>query len=128
MQFPQWYARWNRRATNKLVQLWAGQAPGMSVLTHHGRKSGNSYRTPLNIFPTEQGWAVFLPYGAERTEWLKNVKAAGSAEMRHHGKSFRVTDPRVVTKAEGVQHVLSRWRPIYKRSPFLQVLLLTRAD
>ena len=27
MQFPQWYARWNRLATNKFVQLWAGWVP-----------------------------------------------------------------------------------------------------
>ena len=128
MQFPQWYARWNRRATNRFVRLWAGRLPAVGVLTHHGRKSRRSYRTPLNIFPTEQGWAVFLPYGVDKTEWLKNVNAAGNAEMRHYGKSFRVTDPRVVTKAEGVQHVLSRWRPIYERSPFPHVLLLTRAD
>jgi len=127
MQFPQWYARWNRRATNKLVRLWAGRVPAMGVLTHRGRKSGKSYRTPLNIFPTDQGWAVFLPYGADKTEWLKNVNATGSATLRHYGKSVTVTDPRVVTKAEGAQQVARRWRPIYNRSPFPEVLLLTQA-
>lgn len=31
MQFPQWYARWNRRATSKLVRLWAGGVPAMGM-------------------------------------------------------------------------------------------------
>jgi hypothetical protein len=56
-RFPRWYARWNRLATNKLVRLWAGWVPAMGLLSHVGRKSGRSYRTPLNVFPTVDGVA-----------------------------------------------------------------------
>ena len=79
MRFPRWYARWNRLATNRLVRLWAGWVPAMGLLSHLGRKSGRLYRTPLNVFPTADGVAIFLPYGTETTEWLKNVQAAGGA-------------------------------------------------
>nr|WP_244269037.1 nitroreductase family deazaflavin-dependent oxidoreductase [Mycobacterium parascrofulaceum] len=123
-QFPRWYARWNRLVTNKIVRLWAGWVPAMGLLTHVGRKSGKRYRTPLNIFPTGEGLAVFLPYGPAHTEWLKNVTAAGSAEIQHYGKTITVTDPHVVTKADAQPLVVSRWRPIYARAPFAEVLLL----
>jgi deazaflavin-dependent oxidoreductase (nitroreductase family) len=128
MQFPRWYARWNRLATNKLVRLWAGWVPAMAVLTHRGRRSGKLYRTPLNVFPTDDGWAVFLPYGVDKTEWLKNVKAAGGARMQHYGRTFEVSQPRVTSKTDAAQHVLRRWLPVYRRSPFPAALLLTQAN
>jgi deazaflavin-dependent oxidoreductase (nitroreductase family) len=127
IQFPQWYARWNRLVTNKFVRLWAGWVPAYGVLTHVGRKSGKEFRTPLNVFPTEDGLAVFLPYGASKTEWLKNLNAAGGGKMRRYGKSFDVTDPRVVTKVEAAPLVLARWRPVYSRVPFADTLLLRSA-
>ena len=124
MQFPQWYARWNRLVTNKFVRLWAGWVPAYAVLRHVGRRSGTEYRTPLNVFPTDDGLAVFLPYGAERTEWLKNINTAGGARMQHYGKTFDVVGPRVVAKADAAQLVRRRWRPIYNRAPFADTLLL----
>lgn len=46
--------------------------------------------------------------------------------MRRYGKAFGVTDPRVVSsKAEAAANVSRRWRPIFDRSPFEQVVLLT---
>ena len=63
VQFPRWYARWNRFATNKAVRLWAGWVPAMGLLFHVGRNSGTRYRTPLNAFPTDEGLAVLLFYG-----------------------------------------------------------------
>jgi deazaflavin-dependent oxidoreductase (nitroreductase family) len=127
MQFPQWYARWNRFATNKFVRLWAGWVPAYGLLMHVGRKSGSEYRTPLNVFPTEDGLAVFLPYGSAKTEWLKNLNAAGGGRMQHYGKTFDVTEPRVVTKAEAAPLVRGRWRPMYSRAPFAETLLLKAA-
>ena len=60
MQLPQWLARFNRHVTNPIQRLWAGWAPGMGILEHVGRKSGKPYRTPLNVFPTDDGVAVLL--------------------------------------------------------------------
>jgi deazaflavin-dependent oxidoreductase (nitroreductase family) len=124
MRFPRWYARWNRLATNRLVRLWAGWVPAMGLLSHLGRKSGRLYRTPLNVFPTADGVAIFLPYGTETTEWLKNVQAAGGAELQRYGRTFRFSEPRVVSKPQSQSLVAARWRPIYALAPFSDTLLL----
>lgn len=91
--------------------------PAYGVLTHVGRKSGTEYRAPLNVFPTEDGLAVFLPYGPAKTEWLKNLTAAGGGRMQHDGKTFAVTDPKVVPKAQAATLVSRLWRPIFFRAP-----------
>ena len=124
VQFPRWYARWNRLVTNKIVRLWAGWVPAMGLLTHVGRKSGKRYRTPLNVFPTGDGLAVLLPYGPANTDWLKNLNSAGGARIQRYGKTVTVTEPKTVTKAEAAPLVARRWRPIYSRAPFADTLLL----
>ena len=124
MQFPRSYAKWNRLATNNLVRLWAGWVPGMGLIRHTGRKSGSQFRTPLNVFPTDSGFAVLLPYGPEETEWLKNVSAAGEATLEHYGRAKRVSHPRVLPRLEAAPEVAARWRFIFVRAPFAHALLL----
>ncbi|WP_123028914.1 nitroreductase family deazaflavin-dependent oxidoreductase [Mycolicibacterium stellerae] len=125
MQVPQWVARFNKHVTNPVQRLWAGWLPGFGILEHVGRKSGKAYRTPLNVFPTDDGVAVLLTYGPNR-DWLKNVTAAGNAELRHKGKTIRLTEPRVMPKAEAAAHVTGFWRVIFPRLPFDSAVLLTR--
>ena len=126
MQLPQWLARFNRHFTNPIQRMWAGWAPTFGILEHVGRKSGKPYRTPLTVFPTDDGVAILLTYGPNR-DWLKNVEAAGGAGMRRYGKAFALTDPRVMSKAEAAPSVKGAWRPIFARLPFEQAVLLTRA-
>jgi deazaflavin-dependent oxidoreductase (nitroreductase family) len=125
MQLPQWLARFNRHVTNPVQRLWAGWAPGMGILEHVGRKSGKQYRTPLNVFPTDDGVAVLLTYGPDR-DWLKNITAAGRARMKRMGRTIELTDPRVVPKAEAATHVTGFWRAVFPRLPFDSAVLLTR--
>lgn len=125
MQLPQWLARTNRRITNPIQRLWAGQAPTFGILEHVGRRSGKPYRTPLTVFTTDEGVAILLTYGPDR-DWLKNITAAGTAQMQRRGRTFAVTDPRVVTKAEAAQHVSSAARPVFSRLPFENAVLLKR--
>jgi deazaflavin-dependent oxidoreductase (nitroreductase family) len=125
MQLPQWLARFNRHVTNPIQRLWAGWAPGMGILEHVGRKSGKPYRTPLNVFPTDDGVAILLTYGPDR-DWLKNITATGRARIWRMGKTIELADPRVVTKAEAAARVTGFWRPIFARLPFEPAVLLTR--
>jgi deazaflavin-dependent oxidoreductase (nitroreductase family) len=125
MQLPQWLARFNRHVTNPVQRLWAGWAPGMGILEHAGRKSGKHYRTPLNVFPTDDGVAILLTYGPDR-DWLKNITASGHAELRHRGRTIKLADPRVVSKAEATAHVTGFWRAIFPRLPFESAVLLAR--
>jgi deazaflavin-dependent oxidoreductase (nitroreductase family) len=127
VKFSRGYARWNRAVTNKAVRLWAGWVPAMGLLTHVGRKSGKHYRTPLNIFPTADGYAVLLPYGPTATEWLKNLQAAGGGNLVHYGKTYHVTDLRVTSKRDSSDSVSRRWRFIYSIAPFDDALLLSAA-
>jgi deazaflavin-dependent oxidoreductase (nitroreductase family) len=125
MQLPQWLARFNRYVTNPIQRLWAGWAPGMGILEHAGRKSGKQYRTPLNVFPTEDGVVIVLTYGPNR-DWLKNITAAGGARIKSHGKTTAFVTPVVLPKTQAAQLVKGRWRPIVARLPFEQAVILKR--
>lgn len=125
MQLPQWLARFNRHVTNPIQRLWAGWLPTFGILEHAGRRSGRVYRTPLSVFSTDDGVAILLTYGPDR-DWLKNITAAGGGRLRRYGRTFAVTSPRVVSRAEAAPHVRRGWRPIFARLPFAQAVLLTR--
>jgi deazaflavin-dependent oxidoreductase (nitroreductase family) len=129
MQLSQWLARFNRHVTNPIQRLWAGWIPAHGILEHAGRRSGKPYRTPLVVFNADiggrRGVAILLTYGPNR-DWLKNITAAGGGRMRRHGKTFGVTEPRVVSRAEAAPHVARGWRPIFARLPFEQAVLLTK--
>ncbi|WP_280396746.1 nitroreductase family deazaflavin-dependent oxidoreductase [Nocardia carnea] len=88
-------ARFNRYVTNPVQRLWAPRLPFMAVLEHTGRKSGNTYRTPVMVFIESGVLAVPLNYGPE-SDWVRNIRASGSAGVVHRRKYYRLTDPRVV--------------------------------
>ena len=125
-QIPQSVARFNRRVTNPIQRIWAGYIPAFAILEHVGRKSGKSYRTPLNVFPTDDGFAILLTYGPNR-DWLKNITAAGGGTLIHYGRVIAVADPRVVSKAEAAAHVTGAGRFVFPRLPFDEAVLLRRA-
>jgi deazaflavin-dependent oxidoreductase (nitroreductase family) len=129
MQLPQRVARFNRHVTNPIQRMWAGWAPSFGILEHVGRRSGKQFRTPLTVFNAEvdgkPGVAILLMYGPDR-DWLKNLNAAGGGRMRRHGKTFGVTDPRTVTKAEAAPHISGGARRVFGRLPFEQAVLLTK--
>ena len=129
MRLPQWLARFNRHVTNRFWRLCAGWIPAHGILEHVGRRSGKPYRTPLMVFDAEvngqPGLAIMLTYGPNR-DWLKNITAANGGRMRRYGKTFGVTDPRVVSRAEAAAHVTRGWRPLFARLPFEQAVLLTK--
>jgi deazaflavin-dependent oxidoreductase (nitroreductase family) len=125
MQLPQWLARFNRHVTNPIQRLWAGWAPTFGILEHVGRRSGRTYRTPLTVFPTRDGFAVLLTYGPDR-DWLKNVTAAGGGRLTRRGRTVEVRDPRVVSKAQAAPEVTGWMRLLFPRLPFQQAVLFTR--
>ena len=128
MEFPQGLARFNRHVTNPIQRMWAGWLPPFGIVEHVGRRSGKSYRTPVNVFSADvdgkPGVAIVLTYGPDR-DWLKNLKAGGG-RMRRNGKTFGIADPKVVTTAEAAEHVTAGARPVVARLPFEQSVLLIR--
>ncbi len=82
-------------------QLRTAGQPGAyaGILRHTGRTSGTAYETPLGIEPTDDGFVIALVYG-DRTQWLINVLAAGTAEVVVEGGTYRVDRPAVVPMSE----------------------------
>ncbi|MGW5050007.1 nitroreductase family deazaflavin-dependent oxidoreductase [Actinokineospora sp. NPDC004072] len=93
--------RMNRRVVNPRQLRTAGQRGAYaSVVRHRGRVSGAEYRTPVVMVADGDGALVIaLPYGP-RTDWVRNVIAAGGAVVEHDGKSFPVTHPEFVAEAQ----------------------------
>jgi deazaflavin-dependent oxidoreductase (nitroreductase family) len=69
--------------------------PGFAMLSYTGRRSGRVYHTPINVFRRGNEYAFALTYGPD-VEWLKNVLAAGRAELETGGRIVRLIDPRRV--------------------------------
>lgn len=126
MQFSQRRAEFNRVVTNPLFRPISGFVPLWSILEHTGRKSGKTYRTPVTAFSTPDGVAVALVYGPDR-DWVKNLTAAGGGRVKMYGRTFSVTDPRVVPTTEATALLKSPWRQILARADVGYTLLLTRA-
>jgi deazaflavin-dependent oxidoreductase (nitroreductase family) len=130
MRFPERLARFNRHVTNPIQRLWAGRLPGYAIIEHVGRRSGKSYRTPVNAFTAsvdgKPGVAVPLAYGPDR-DWLKNLKASGNGKMHRGGKTIGITNPQVVSRDAAAAHV-TRGRAIFARMPFEEVVLFTTIE
>lgn len=97
----------------------------LSPATESCIRCNSAWSTPLTVFNTDEGVAILLTYGPDR-DWLKNITAAGGGRLRRYGKTFAVTDPRVMPQAEAARAVKGLWRPIFARLPFEQAVLLRR--
>jgi deazaflavin-dependent oxidoreductase (nitroreductase family) len=92
---PRWWTHINKRVFNP-VELRRGVRP---VLTHVGRASGTTYRTPLDAHPVEGGYVFILVYGS-RSDWVRNALAAGHARLRIDGRDLELTAPRLISSDE----------------------------
>lgn len=95
MHLPRWLARFNRKVINPR-EVRRGRRP---VLIHVGRTSGTVYRTPLDAHPSPDGY-VFIPMYGPRTDWVKNVLAAGQARLAIGGQEIELESPRMVHKKD----------------------------
>jgi len=91
---PRGLALLNRLGLNRLTRLLFPWLPGFGVIEHAGRRSGRTFRTPVNVFPTADGYVFALTYGS-RTDWVRNIQAAGSATLRTRGRTIVLTDPQL---------------------------------
>lgn len=94
MAIPRWVARFNGKVTNRVLGPMATRAPGFGVVTHHGRRSGRAYHTPVNVFARPDGYVVALTYGPG-AQWVRNVMAEGGCELETRGRRVRLASPRL---------------------------------
>lgn len=83
------------RLLNPLVLPLTRRVPPLAVLHHRGRRSGQSYETPVQAFRTPEGWLVGLAYD-HNAPFALNLVAAGGGEMTRAGEQYRITKPRRV--------------------------------
>ena len=82
------------RFFNPISRRFAGHLPGFAILVYVGRRSGRTYRTPMNVFRHGDEYTFALTYGSD-VQWVKNILAAGGCELVTMGKRVRLTDPRL---------------------------------
>ncbi len=87
------------RIFNRLSIHFAGWLPSFAILTHVGRRSARTYRTPINVFHRGDKWVFALTYGSD-VQWLKNIMAAGDCWMRTRGRDIRLVEPELIVDPE----------------------------
>jgi len=97
-----------------------------SVISHVGRRSGRAYRTPVVAVAHDDDFLIALPYG-ERTDWLKNVLAKGSATLITSGKTYQVDRPEVIPMAEATTYFGPKEQRLQRRFQVGAALRLRRA-
>jgi len=101
---------------NPLTRLIGGRLPYFGIITHVGRRSGRTYRTPLNIFRQGDHYYVALTYGSD-VDWVKNVRAAGRCQLRTRGRNVVLVEPEVIIDPELrflplAGRVIERWNGV----------------
>ena len=95
MPLPRRLARFNRVVTNRVLGPLARYVPGFAVVSHVGRRSGRLYQTPVSLFRRGDDYVIALMYGAD-SQWVRNVLAAGGADIETRGGRVHLVDPEVV--------------------------------
>lgn len=127
MSFPAWLPAFNRRVTNRITGTFAGRVAPFAIVSHVGRKSGTPFATPIMAFPTATGFVMALTYGA-KTDWIRNVEAAGGCTLTYRRRTVPLTNPRVVTGSPDDYPMIPAWaRKILHSHDVHEFLLLDGA-
>ena len=103
------------QATRPLAMRSAGtEQSSTSVVRHVGRRSGRSYETPVVAVDHDNSFLIALPYG-ERTDWMKNVLASGTATVVTHGQSHEVDQPQVIPMTDATRFFRSKEQKLHRR-------------
>jgi deazaflavin-dependent oxidoreductase (nitroreductase family) len=111
---------------NRLQMRTAG-TPGAyaAIVRHRGRVSGQAYETPVGVFETPDAILIALPYG--RSNWARNVLAAGQATLVFEGETFRVDSPELISMASVETVFEPREQRMHRIFGVADVLRLRRA-
>src|SRR3984893_5311278 len=94
MLFPAWLDRWQMKYMNPVVRRVARYLPTFTVVKHRGRKSGTPYETVVNAY--RKGNVLAGLWGPGNPDWVKNLLAAGEADLQVQGQEVHITTPRVL--------------------------------
>ena len=94
MLIPVWLERFQIKYVNPLLRPLSKRTPGFAVITHRGRTSGKQYETIVTAYRKGDLLAIGLLHG--KTNWVKNVLAAGEADIHVGRKDLHLVNPRVL--------------------------------
>jgi deazaflavin-dependent oxidoreductase (nitroreductase family) len=94
MIFPVWFERFQIKYLNRLIKPFSRRMPGLGVIHHRGRTSGQQYETIIT--PYRKGSVVAIGLAHGKTNWVKNVLAAGEADIRIGNTTHHLVRPRVL--------------------------------
>ena len=103
MAIPRAVTRFNKAVGNKVLIHLAGHGPFVE-LEHVGRRSGKTYRIPLNAFRHGDTVTFALTYGPD-VDWLRNVRAANGARLRMRGSMLTLGAPVAVPTDVGLSRL-----------------------
>jgi deazaflavin-dependent oxidoreductase (nitroreductase family) len=101
MIFPPVVERLQIKYFNPMVKPIARFLPGMATINHRGRKSGKPYETIVTAY--RKGNVVAIALGHGKTDWVKNVLAAGEADLHVTPRDLHLVNPRIVPAGTGAE-------------------------
>jgi deazaflavin-dependent oxidoreductase (nitroreductase family) len=103
------------RATRPLAMRSAGtQTSRTSIIRHVGRRTGRTYETPVVAAEHDDSFLIAIPYG-DRTDWVKNVLASGTATVVTHGRTYGVDQPQVIPMTEATRYFGPKEQRLHRR-------------
>lgn len=113
MTFPRALTRCTRGAVNRMMLRFAGHAAFADV-EHVGRRSGTVYHTPVRAFRTGDSVVIGLNFG-RRSDWYRNIAAAGTCRMRLGRERLTLGAPVLVPAIEGTADMPPLFRTAMRR-------------
>jgi deazaflavin-dependent oxidoreductase (nitroreductase family) len=62
------------------------------LLKHTGRRSNQTYVTPLKVYPFGDGFVLTLTYGPD-VDWCRNIMASGKCALTWKGQEYALEKP-----------------------------------
>lgn len=94
MKFPPWFENFQIKYINPVAVPIARFVPGFTVIKHRGRTSGRNFETAVSAYRKGHTVAIMLAHG--KTNWVKNILAAGEADILLGGRDVHLVNPRIV--------------------------------
>ena len=119
---------------NPLVAALAGRRhfPMAAQIHHVGRRTGTPYVTSVGA--RVHGGIVLVPLTfGNRSDWARNVYAAGQCSVRVNGADYHAVAPQFLTTAQAAPSIRTMFRPVERLvfkilgiRQFMRLLLATR--
>ena len=83
---------WRPMAGRRGLPMWA-------ILHTRGRRTGRPYSTPVQVRTTPDHFVIAIPW-PERSQWVRNVQAAGGCTLTWRGREHRADAPELIGPSE----------------------------